>query len=180
MRQVLDNNLILQSIHNRLMFIPVDEGVNPVLQWRIRPVAEVGDQIVDIGIGVRHIAGLHGQKIFLRFFAESILQGCYKIQQRHWLIVTDVINPVRRFTAAGIRIIAGPIRVGLRRLIDDFRHPGDDVVDIGKIAPVIAVIEHVNRLSLDDVAGKEDRRHVRPSPRPIDGEKAEPGGREMI
>ena len=62
-------------------------------------------------------------------------------------------------------------------MVNNPYHAFDDIVDIGKIAHHPAVVEHRDRRALHDAIGKLEQRHVRPSPRPVDGEEPEPGAR---
>src|SRR3546814_2200230 len=55
----------------------------------------------------------------------------------------------------------------------------DDVVDVGEVAGVVAVVEHVDRLAGQDLAREQEQRHVRPAPGPVDGEEAQAGGRQV-
>ena len=52
-------------------------------------------------------------------------------------------------------------------------HAADDVIDVGEVATVLAVVEHVDRLAGEDVARKDEQRHVRAAPGSIDGEEAQ-------
>ena len=51
--------------------------------------------------------------------------------------------------------------------------PFDDIVDVGEVARVIAVAEHVDRLAGDDFSGEHIYRHVRAAPGAVHGEKAQ-------
>ena len=56
----------------------------------------------------------------------------------------------------------------------------DDVVHVGEVALVVAVVEDVDRLAGQDVAGEQEQRHVRPAPGAIDGEEAQARDRQPI
>ena len=54
-------------------------------------------------------------------------------------------------------------------------HAFDDVVDVGEAALVVAVVEHLDRLTGEDRFGEKEQRHVRASPGAVDGEEAQSG-----
>ena len=56
----------------------------------------------------------------------------------------------------------------------------DDIVDIGKIAPHLAMVEQGQRLAGVEGLGENPHRHVGPAPWPIDGEEAQAGQRQAI
>ena len=79
-------------------------------------------------------------------------------------MVADIIQAVR----------AGAVRRRWRR-IEGGDDAADNVVDIGEVALHVAVIEDADRLVGKNGAGEDIERHIGPPPRPVDGEKAQPG-----
>src|SRR3546814_6745852 len=61
--------------------------------------------------------------------------------------------------------------VGRRRIVEHADHPVDDVVDIGKVALHVAVVEHLDRLPLEDRLREDIERHVRTPPGAVNREK---------
>ena len=55
-----------------------------------------------------------------------------------------------------------------------------DVVDVGKVADHVAIVEHLDGLALRDGAGKEHRTHVRASPRAINRKVAQSRRRNPV
>ena len=55
----------------------------------------------------------------------------------------------------------------------------DDIIDIGKIAFHITVIENIDRLPGQDSLGEQEKRHVRSPPGSIDREEPQPCGRQL-
>ncbi len=51
--------------------------------------------------------------------------------------------------------------------------PSTDVVDVGEVARVVTVVEHVDRLAGEDVARELEQRHVGAPPRPVHREEAQ-------
>ncbi|MNJ59862.1 hypothetical protein D3C77_555650 [compost metagenome] len=71
-------------------------------------------------------------------------------------------------------MFAVPLGVGLRRLVQQAHQAFDDVVDIGEIALVLAMVEQLQRRSRDNGLGEADGRHIRPAPGTVHGEEAQP------
>ena len=51
-------------------------------------------------------------------------------------------------------MVPGPRQVRRRTAIGDAQYALDNVIDIGEIARVVAIVEHVNRLAGKNLAGK--------------------------
>jgi hypothetical protein len=63
------------------------------------------------------------------------------------------------------------------------QHPQDalhDIVDIGKVAPHLPAVEHLDRLACEDRTGEKECRHVGPAPGSIDGEEAQARARDAV
>ena len=58
-------------------------------------------------------------------------------------------------------------------------HALDDVARRSEVAPVVAVVEHVDRLAREDVLREQEQRHVRPAPRAVHREEAQAGRRQL-
>src|SRR5665811_2203784 len=70
-------------------------------------------------------------------------------------------------------MIARPLWVRRRDTVGDAQHALHDVIDIRKVAGVVAVVEHVDWLARQDIAYEAEQRHVGSAPRSIDGEEAQ-------
>ena len=68
------------SVHRRLkscmVAIPGDKITKPVLDSGLRPETGIAHQFLDIGKGLRHVAGLHRQHLLDRRAAQFPLQHC--------------------------------------------------------------------------------------------------------
>ncbi len=95
-------------------------------------------------------------------------------------MVADVVQPVGSPARARIGPVTRPRRVRRRIPIENPDHALHDIVDIGEVAPHLAVVEHVDRLAREDRLGEEEQRHVGPPPGSIDGEEPQPGARESV
>ena len=129
-----------------------------------------------IGIGGRHIARLHVHQVFGGQLAGVALDGGNEVHQLHWLVVADVEDAVRcmAVSRAGLAVVIG--RVGQWRTVQRVHDAGGNIVDKSEITYHLAVVEHLDRLSGQDGAGEHEQRHVGAAPRPVDREKAQPGG----
>ena len=90
-------------------------------------------------------------------------------------MVADVVDRVRAGAAAGLRLaVVGlwPVEAG--------NNAAHDIVDIGEVAPHVAVVEQGQRLARVEGLGEDPHRHVRPAPWPIDGEEAQAGQRQPV
>ena len=73
-----------------------------------------------------------------------------------------------------------PLGVRRRGPVEDSDDALDDIVDVGEVAPVPAVVEHVDGAVLEDVASEPEQRHVRAAPWSVDGEEPQAGGGDRV
>src|SRR5665811_950707 len=88
-------------------------------------------------------------------------------------VVTDIVNAPWCRTARRIWRLCRPIGIAPGGPIDQPYHRLHDVIDIGEIAPHVSVVEQLDRLAGADRGGEYPHRHIGPSPRTIDREKAQ-------
>ena len=141
------------------------------MQSPVRLVATFGFEFRRVGIGLINITGLHRQKIFLRRLTESQLHFLDEIHQFHRVAATDVIHLERHARSAIL---------GLRLVVDGANRSLGNVVDVSEVANHIAVVENLDRLALADGSCEEHRRHIGPSPRAVNREKSQAGGRKTV
>ena len=60
------------------------------------------------------------------------------------------------------------------------QNPFNNIIDIGKISAMLAVIEDLNGFVVQYGISKEKECHIRPSPRSINGKKAQPGCWQIV
>ena len=89
--------------------------------------------------------------------------------------VADVVEAEGRVRGGRVGVGRVPVGIGQGRAVGGADHPLDDVVDIGEVAAVPALVEEPDRPALGDGAGEEHRRHVGPAPGAVDGEEAQAG-----
>jgi hypothetical protein len=82
--------------------VPSYETRYPLAQGGLGVEAEIASNILNIRIGHLDITGLHGKKFLLGLHLKAILNYRYKFEKLDGLIVSDIINPVRSETGAGI------------------------------------------------------------------------------
>ena len=119
-------------------------------------VAALGFELGGIGVGLVHIAGLHGQEVLLGWLSVSVFDFGDKVHELYGVAAADVVNLVGHVVRALGGIVDGTF---------------GDVVDVGEVADHVAVVEHLDGLALGDGACKEHWRHVGTSPRTVYGEE---------
>ena len=163
-----------------IRLVPADEGGETVFDRGLGLEIDVAGQVGDVSIGARHITGLHRQVFFVGDLADRLFQDLNKIAELLRVVVADVVDLVRCRAARQIAVSLGPGRIGLgdfRRQAGDRSH---DIIDIGEVALHLAMVEDLDRLAGQDVAGEGKIRHVRTAPGSIDGEKPQAGGRDAV
>src|SRR5271166_4350669 len=93
---------------------PFGKLSNADLDWRIRFVADVGNELIDIGETVRHVAELQRLHDSLALAAETFFEQVDIAEQLDRAIAADVVDSVGRAAGGGIGIRAVPGRVGSR------------------------------------------------------------------
>src|SRR2546429_117748 len=78
------------------------------------------------------------------------------------------------------RRTAGFLGIGRRDVIDQARYNTRNIVNIGEVAPHLAVVEELDRRVFNDGFGKQEISHVGPAPRPVNGEKSQTCDRQTI
>jgi len=159
--------------------IPIYKFNNSIFHGSIRFITDILHEIAGVSVGIGYIAGLQWQHVFFGLFAQAIFQYFDVTQQRAGIVVSDVVEAIGRLAGGGIRIITAPFRIRFGDLVQGTDHAFDDVVDIGEIPFVIAIVEDVDGFTGENVAGKHKQGHVRPAPGAIDREKAQAGSRQV-
>ena len=125
-------------------------------------VAALGFELGGIGVGLVHVAGLHGQEVLLGRLAVSVFDFGDKVHELYGVAAADVVNLVGHV----VRTLGG-----IGYMVQCMNGAFGDVIDIGEIANHVAVVEHLDGLALGDGAGKKHGRHVGTSPRTVYGEE---------
>ncbi len=125
-------------------------------------VAALGFKLGGIGVGLVHIAGLHGQEVLLGGLAVSVFDFGDKVHELYGVAAADVVNLVGHVVGA-----LGCIGHMVQCVDGAF----GDVIDVGKVADHVAVVEYLDWFALGDSAGEEHGRHVGTSPRTVYGEE---------
>lgn len=102
------------------------------------------------------------------------------MHQLYRTVVADVVDSVRSTTGAGVGCVATPVGIRFGKFVHHPVNPFDDIVDEGEVPLHFTVVEDVDRLPLKNRLGEEEQRHVRSSPRAVDGEEPEPGGGQAV
>ena len=122
------------------------------------------------GVGVRlvDIARLHRQEFLLRGLAVRVLDFGNKVHQFHRITATDVVH------------LVGHTLVGDRHVVKRMHATFGDIVDVGKVANHVAVVEHLDGLALRNSRSKEHRAHIGPPPRAVNREVAQSRHRDAV
>src|SRR5690554_144909 len=139
-------------------------------------VAYVTDQVIHIGVGGRHITRLHGQKVFYCLLAGPLFDNFYEAGQFDRVITADIVDAIRGLAGAWIGRCPTPLIIGLCHLIKSADNTLYNIVYICEITLVMAMVEHIDRLSRKNLLGEDKQRHIRSAPRAIDGEESKTSG----
>ena len=95
-------------------------------------------------------------------------------------MVADVIHAIGsgRACRVGLRFI--PILISGGDYIKDAHHTFHNIIDIGKVAEHIALIENLDGAVVKDCVDEEEWRHIRASPRAIDCKETQACGGQVI
>ena len=126
-------------------------------------IAALGFELGGIGVGLVHVAGLHGQEVLLGRLAVSVFDFGDKVHELYGVAAADVVNLVGHVIRA-----LGCIGHMIQRVDGAF----GDVVDIGEVADHVAVVEHLDGFTLGNSAGKKHGRHVGAAPRTVNGKES--------
>ena len=149
--------------------IPFDEARDPLVDGYARLEAQIPATGLDIGIGRGHITGLHRLEVDLRLLTQSVFDQPDEAHQRFGSMVPQIVDPVRH---------TRPVARG--RIVEGGQHTRDDIVDIGKVALHLTMVEDRDRVTRQNFPGKDVKRHVRAAPGAIDSEKPQTGLRQAI
>ena len=125
-------------------------------------VAALGFELGGVGVGLVHVAGLHGQEVLLGRLAVSVFDFRNKVHKLYGVAAADVINLVGYvvWTLGGIG-----------HMVQCVDGAFGDVIDVGEVADHVAVVEYLDGFALGNGAGKKHGRHVGTSPRPVYGKE---------
>jgi len=143
-------------------FVPLHEFGDAVVQAPVGLVAALGFELGGIGVGLVHVAGLHGQEVLFGRLAVSVFDFGDKVHELYGVAAADVVNLVGHV----VRALGG-----IGHMVQSVNGAFGDVIDVGKVTDHVAVVEYLNRFALGNRAGKEHGRHVRASPRTVYGKE---------
>ena len=133
-----------------ILLIPSRETAEALAKRRRRLEAEVALERCGVGIGHRHVARLHGHEFAVGVEVivcgqhpcgdQFLLKYTHEVEQVLGMVVADVVDLVRRH---GQPVLP---RRPLGSMLHYPHHALDYVVDVGKVAPAVAVVEYPYRL----------------------------------
>ena len=105
---------------------------------------------------------------------ELFLENCHEVEQVFRVVVADVVDLVRREGEAVFAVLLfGGV---LHHAHDAF----DNVIDVGKVALALAVVENLDGLAGLELVGEAEVGHVGAAGGAIDRKEAEPGARNVV
>ena len=144
---------MLMSFYTIIPSIPLSKSPQALSQAGIGFEAEVLFQGRRIGVGYRHVAGLHGHELLVGLEVivlgehagtdQFFLQDGHEVKEVFGRLVADVIYLVRW---DGQSVLAVPLLGGV---LHDAHHSLYDVVDIGEIALAVAIVENLDGFAFD-------------------------------
>src|SRR5690554_4293960 len=162
------------------MPVPVHEVGYALFHGGGRLVVHIIDQVIYIGVGRRHVTGLQGQQVFLGLLAHPLFDDLDKPGQLHRVIAADVVDSIRRLAGAWVRLGTAPVFVGLGDVIQRTDDTLYNIVDVGEVTLMVAVVEHINRLARQNLLGENIHSYIRPDHVAMFGEKPQAGGRQVV
>ena len=145
---------------------PGGGAVDAVLEWCGGGEAGGGGEGRGVGVGLVNVAWLHGEKVFPGLFAGGSLDAFDVVHEARWVLIADIVN--------------GGGHLGCRQHIYYPHNAFDYVVDIGKVAEHVAVVEHFDGLVVENSIHEQEWRHVGPSPRAIYSKEAQSRCRQPV
>ena len=119
------------------------------------------------------ISWLHREELLYSLDPQAIFYCGYKFEQFDGFIISDIIELKPGEARAWVGRKAIPLRVWRRGMVDELQDRLNGVVDICKISDHKPSIENPDGFSGKNCAGEKKGRHVRASPRAVDGKKAQ-------
>ena len=98
----------------------------------------------------------------------------------YWRLCTNVIHLIWRLARAWVRIAAIPVFIRFSHIIKRANHALNDIIDIGEITTVIAVVVNLYCFAFQNGFSELEKRHIWAPPRAVHGEKAQPSCRQVI
>ena len=164
--------------------IPLSKSPQAFPQAGIGLEAEVLFQGLRVGIGHGHVTRLHGHELLVGLEVvvlgqdagtdQFFLQDGHEVEEVFGRVVADVIYLVRWDGQSVLAVLL------LRGVLHDAHHSLHDVVDIGKVALAVAIVEYLDGLAFHQLVGESEVSHVGTAGGAIDGEEAKAGRGDVV
>lgn len=105
---------------------------------------------------------------------QFLLENRHEVQKILWGVVAYIIYLVRRNRKAVLAVLL------LWGMPHDTDHTLHDVIDVGKVAFAVSVVEDLDGLAFSEFVGEAEIRHVRTAGRTIDREESQTCGRYIV
>lgn len=146
--------------------------------------AEVALQGCGVSVGHRDVAGLHRHEFLVGLEIvvggqdaggdEFFLEDADEVEEVLGVAVADVVELVWRHGQAVVAVGA------LGGVLYHADYALDDVVDVGKVALAVAVVEYLNCFTAYELVGEAEVGHVGAPAGSVDGEEAQAGGGDVV
>ena len=138
--------------------------------------AEVPLEGRGVGVGGGHVARLHGDELLVGL--EVVVGRQYA--RRDKFLLEDLNEVQQVFGLAAADVVDGIGDLPHRGLPHDADDAFDDVIDVGKVAAAVAVVENLDGLAAQQFVGEAEVRHVGAAGWAIDREEAQARGRDVV
>ena len=105
---------------------------------------DIVDQIIDVGVCCRHVAGLDLHVVFDGLFAKRFFNFFYEFRKLHRAVIADVVDFIAAIGCPWVRLVSAPVRVGFRDSFHDAYNPFNDVIDVCEITLHFSMVENLD------------------------------------
>ena len=167
-----------------IFFIPLRKLPQAIADSNLRCKSIISLKASAVRVSDRHITGLHTDKPSVAFkiiiFRQNVgtnqffLQGRDVVEKVFGRSSANIVDCVRRQRKAVFASLS------FRSTLHDAKDAFNDVVDVGKVALHIAVVEDFDRSAFGERVGCGEVEHVRAACGSVNREEAEAGGRDIV
>lgn len=157
--------------------IPLGKGPQAVFKRRCGLVAQVALERRGVGVGDRHVAGLHGHELLVGI--EVVVGGEHALLNQHSLKRVDEVEQVLGVGVADVvDAVRGERQPVLAHLylgggVHDAPDALDDIVNVGEVATAVAHVEDLDGIAAAQLLGEAEVGHVGPAHGAVHREEAQ-------
>ena len=155
---------------------PFDEPGNTLFNPNLRPPTVITAHGPDVGKTGFDITGLTRKKIADRLATQRLFYQLNESAEVDTDIVPHVVDPKWRIADVRIRRLAIKGLTWTGRTIQHLQHSIHDVIDVGEVTAMTTFVVQIDGSTIENRINEFPERHVRSSPRSIDGEEPQACG----